>query len=195
MNLTLRQAVVAGAIGGFIINLFGGWSILAVGMGISTAVGLTTQSQGTKMPWLENALKALRTAGVISLVLVLSYLLRNYIVSSAAGFSPEPIGDLILRCVIGTVVALLLAGAFGAFHSLPPRQMQIARLTVLALVVLIFPIMDRELGPGWSAQIIFALIFVILGLGLNIVVGFAGLLDLGYAAFFAIGAYTAALLS
>ncbi|MBI3741717.1 MAG: branched-chain amino acid ABC transporter permease, partial [Chloroflexi bacterium] len=39
------------------------------------------------------------------------------------------------------------------------------------------------------------LIFVLLALGLNIVVGYAGLLDLGYAAFFAIGAYTTGLLS
>jgi len=39
------------------------------------------------------------------------------------------------------------------------------------------------------------LIFVILGMGLNIVVGYAGLLDLGYAAFFAIGAYTTGILS
>jgi branched-chain amino acid transport system permease protein len=38
------------------------------------------------------------------------------------------------------------------------------------------------------------LVYVMLGLGLNVVVGFAGLLDLGYAAFFAIGAYTTALL-
>ncbi|MDI3269930.1 MAG: ATP-binding cassette domain-containing protein [Bacillota bacterium] len=42
--------------------------------------------------------------------------------------------------------------------------------------------------------IIGILTFAILGLGLNIVVGYAGLLDLGYAAFFAIGAYTTALL-
>ena len=40
-----------------------------------------------------------------------------------------------------------------------------------------------------------ALIFVVLGLGLNITVGLAGLLDLGYVAFFAVGAYTYALLS
>ena len=38
-------------------------------------------------------------------------------------------------------------------------------------------------------------IFVMLGLGLNIVVGYAGLLDLGYVAFFAIGAYTYAFVS
>ncbi|NVI92847.1 hypothetical protein [Actinomadura sp. BRA 177] len=38
------------------------------------------------------------------------------------------------------------------------------------------------------------LIYAILGLGINIVVGYAGLLDLGFAAFFAIGAYTSGLL-
>ena len=40
-----------------------------------------------------------------------------------------------------------------------------------------------------------AILFVLLSLGLNIVVGFAGLLDLGYIAFYAVGAYTYALLA
>jgi len=40
-----------------------------------------------------------------------------------------------------------------------------------------------------------AMIYVVLGLGLNVVVGFAGLLDLGYVAFYAVGAYTYALLN
>ena len=40
-----------------------------------------------------------------------------------------------------------------------------------------------------------ALMYVVLGLGLNIVVGLAGLLDLGYVAFYAVGAYTYALLN
>ena len=42
---------------------------------------------------------------------------------------------------------------------------------------------------------VLALIFVVLGLGLNITVGLAGLLDLGYVAFFAAGAYTYAILN
>ena len=46
---------------------------------------------------------------------------------------------------------------------------------------------------AWGAR--FAAIYVLLALGLNVVVGFAGLLDLGYAAFFAIGAYTTASLA
>jgi ABC-type branched-subunit amino acid transport system permease subunit len=66
---------------------------------------------------------------------------------------------------------------------------------ILALIVVAFPFIDQFTALRWTAQIIFALIFVILGLGLNIVVGYAGLLDLGYAAFFAIGAYTTGILS
>jgi len=63
------------------------------------------------------------------------------------------------------------------------------------VIVVAFPFIDSFTGLRWIAQVIFALIFVILGMGLNIVVGYAGLLDLGYAAFFAIGAYTTGILS
>jgi branched-chain amino acid transport system permease protein len=61
---------------------------------------------------------------------------------------------------------------------------------VIAMLVLgaIFPLIDSNEGHIDAAAN--ALAFAILALGLNIVVGFAGLLDLGYAAFFAIGAYT-----
>lgn len=50
-------------------------------------------------------------------------------------------------------------------------------------------------GRGWVRILDFALLYVMLALGLNIVVGFAGLLDLGYIAFYAVGAYTYALLA
>jgi len=71
---------------------------------------------------------------------------------------------------------------------------------ILVAVVLIYPAIDRlvlgpYLGQNFLGSLNPILIFVMLALGLNIVVGFAGLLDLGYAAFFAIGGYTAALLT
>jgi branched-chain amino acid transport system permease protein len=50
-------------------------------------------------------------------------------------------------------------------------------------------------GNSWVRIIDFALLYIMLALGLNIVVGFAGLLDLGYIAFYAVGAYLYALLS
>jgi branched-chain amino acid transport system permease protein len=65
-----------------------------------------------------------------------------------------------------------------------------ARLAVLGITAaaLLFPLVNRNDADIDSAAN--ALAFAALALGLNIVVGFAGLLDLGYAAFFAIGAYT-----
>ncbi len=62
-----------------------------------------------------------------------------------------------------------------------------------ALALLPF-ITDALLGRGWVRILDFALLYIMLALGLNIVVGYAGLLDLGYIAFFAVGAYTYALL-
>jgi len=68
-------------------------------------------------------------------------------------------------------------------------------IALSALLVLLPFITDEILGRGWVRIIDFALLFIMLALGLNIVVGFAGLLDLGYVAFFAVGAYTYALLA
>ena len=67
-------------------------------------------------------------------------------------------------------------------------------LVVLALLLLPF-VVDATLGRAWVRIIDVALLFIMLALGLNIVVGFAGLLDLGYIAFFAVGAYSYALLA
>lgn len=66
---------------------------------------------------------------------------------------------------------------------------------VLIALVVAYPFLDKFFRWQRLSDAIPILMYVILALGLNVVVGFAGLLDLGYAAFFAIGAYTAALLT
>ncbi|HTH94381.1 MAG TPA: ABC transporter ATP-binding protein [Rhodocyclaceae bacterium] len=63
-----------------------------------------------------------------------------------------------------------------------------------ALIVLPF-IVGMGIGNAWMRMLDFAVLYVMLALGLNIVVGFAGLLDLGYIAFYAVGAYIYALLA
>lgn len=70
------------------------------------------------------------------------------------------------------------------------------RIAAVALFLAILPFFtDAVFGRGWVRIADFALLYIMLALGLNIVVGFAGLLDLGYVAFFAVGAYTYALLA
>jgi branched-chain amino acid transport system permease protein len=70
-----------------------------------------------------------------------------------------------------------------------------AFLVTFIIFLAIYPLLDRSLGWGKMGAFPTILLFTLLALGLNIVVGFAGLLDLGYAAFFAIGGYTAAFLT
>jgi len=65
----------------------------------------------------------------------------------------------------------------------------------LVVVLLAYPFVDRVLGLQTVHAVSDGMIYVLLALGLNIVVGYAGLLDLGYAAFFAIGAYAMGLLN
>ena len=66
-------------------------------------------------------------------------------------------------------------------------------LVVVALVAL--PFVLTGIGTFWVRITNLAILFCLLALGLNIVVGFAGLLDLGYIAFYAVGAYVYALLA
>ena len=67
-------------------------------------------------------------------------------------------------------------------------------LIVIALAVLPFAL-EASVGRTWVRIVDLALLYTMLALGLNVVVGFAGLLDLGYIAFYAVGAYTYALLA
>jgi branched-chain amino acid transport system permease protein len=81
--------------------------------------------------------------------------------------------------------------AVAAFWSrLSDRFPPALKAALLALLLLVYPFADQALGTATLYALTDAMIYVLLALGLNIVVGYAGLLDLGYAAFFAIGAYT-----
>lgn len=79
--------------------------------------------------------------------------------------------------------------------QLNPKQ-SIVGLVICIVLLALMPFIAKELGgTTWVRIIDMALLYVMLALGLNIVVGFSGLLDLGYVAFYAVGAYMVALLS
>nr|WP_259374475.1 ABC transporter ATP-binding protein [Calidifontimicrobium sp. SYSU G02091] len=66
---------------------------------------------------------------------------------------------------------------------------------IAALALIALPLVAQQFGQGWVRIMAIALLYVMLALGLNIVVGYAGLLDLGYVAFYAVGAYMFALMA
>jgi len=85
------------------------------------------------------------------------------------------------------------AAAVAAPSKVPAKTL--AALIGFLVVALCAPFIVQTLGGNYWVRVLdFALLYIMLALGLNIVVGFAGLLDLGYIAFYAVGAYMMALL-
>ena len=68
-------------------------------------------------------------------------------------------------------------------------------VALVAVTLLVLPFALAAIGTTWVRIMNLAILFTLLSLGLNIVVGYAGLLDLGYIAFYGVGAYTYALLA
>ena len=66
---------------------------------------------------------------------------------------------------------------------------------LMGVGLLVLPLILQSFGNAWVRIADMALLYILLAIGLNIVVGYAGLLDLGYVAFFAVGAYMYGLLS
>jgi branched-chain amino acid transport system permease protein len=81
-------------------------------------------------------------------------------------------------------------GGLNRFLDTPAK-----RGLALAAILVVMAVAPMLFGPYATVILTNALLYTILALGLNIVVGYAGLLDLGYAAFFAVGAYTVGILT
>jgi ABC-type branched-subunit amino acid transport system permease subunit len=73
------------------------------------------------------------------------------------------------------------------------REDRTTQLTVIAVATAVAALLPWGLNSFWQNLLVDALLAVLLALGLNVVVGFAGLLDLGYVAFYAIGHYAYAI--
>ncbi len=108
---------------------------------------------------------------------------------------------------VGAVVLFVITSGLSAFWAfqgqnvqtgfqrLPAQQQTALRWTGLAVALLLLIILPAVLRSFLTNVIDKVGLYVLMGLGLNIVVGFAGLLDLGYVAFFAIGAYVMGVLT
>ncbi|MBI3175064.1 MAG: hypothetical protein HYZ25_15160 [Chloroflexi bacterium] len=191
----IRSGITFGLIGGALTLLFGGWSVAVIGSLMGIGLGLALGGSFERKDPLKIAATVLPSALVAAVILVALSFYQNSVVQEAIGKRPFAANLALNANLIGFFGSVLFAAFVAAIHGLPQNQERAIKIALLATLVVLFPFIDKLTALRWTAQIIFALIFVILGLGLNIVVGYAGLLDLGYAAFFAIGAYTTGILS
>jgi hypothetical protein len=75
------------------------------------------------------------------------------------------------------------------------KRNKFAVFLACGILLMVLPFLLQPFGNSWVRIIDMVLLYIMLALGLNIVVGYAGLLDLGYVAFFAVGAYVFGLLA
>ncbi|HEX9977348.1 MAG TPA: leucine/isoleucine/valine transporter permease subunit, partial [Acidimicrobiia bacterium] len=114
-------------------------------------------------------------------------------------FAPEGLtvaGAVLVFVITAGAVALQPRLAIDRrYAALPPAGQRTVLVPALALglvIVLLFPF---AFGPFFAMAVATVAIYVLMGFGMNITLGLAGLLDLGFVAFFAVGAYTVGLLT
>ena len=141
----------------------------------------------------KNAVAAALVTAILTIPLLgMQLQLEGYRVVLNTHWTPVLVAVLAVFLFQLAKPALSRSGAAIKLPALPRLQAGQQRVVVLVLlaVALVWPFFGSR---GYVDVMTLALIYVVLGLGLNIVVGFAGLLDLGYVGFYAVGAYTYAL--
>ncbi|MFN8486967.1 MAG: hypothetical protein U0350_05190 [Caldilineaceae bacterium] len=176
---------------GFIALITGGWSVLILTIVAGALVGASTK------PTRAGVLRALFVGALVALVIVAITFFHNAVIAKLPKQDSIPVGALQpVTYVIALLLGIGVAVAVAALRALPNRNAGRTGLLILVLVfAVIFPFFDQNVQLFWANAVIVSLIFTLQALGLNIVAGYAGLLDLGYVAFFAIGGYTIAFLN
>jgi len=183
---------------------------LGLGIGLLLAVGGVLGGLGGAISQLSlRFLKTILIGGVAVLLLGILQELFSVILSSL-GVPEGFIRFLFERKGLTPIGSTLIFILFGGLSLISPRagphvsrrlerstpyQRTILHLmaSIVGVAVLVF--LPNLLKVYWTDVVDNIGLFILMGLGLNIVVGYAGLLDLGYVAFYAIGAYTVGLLT
>lgn len=108
---------------------------------------------------------------------------------------PGTIALLVLFVVLYYTLPIVRTRYQGKVEKMSPQRRRVARQMPIFLLVVVLLVLPSFIGIYLSQVLDDVGLYILLGLGLNIVVGLAGLLDLGYVAFFAIGAYTVGVLT
>ncbi|MBD2775608.1 branched-chain amino acid ABC transporter permease [Iningainema sp. BLCCT55] len=183
-----------GAIASLTVLLFGGWSGVVIGWLFGTAAGAIS-CRGKNVTINVGIRLGASSGFILGMWLLVASCVQGLIVRPISGQVAFGIFDVLLLGGAASVVAVLASSLMGALQGLPETRRHHAVWITVIFILLVFPLVDQVAQTNWIAAVVQIQIFIILALGLNITVGYAGLLDLGYAAFFAIGAYTTGLLS
>jgi ABC-type branched-subunit amino acid transport system permease subunit len=184
------KALVSGTLAGVVTGLMTAITIYIIGTLDEAGVKLTTYLAAL-VPEVVNQLMLNRSP----LDAAMTYFILFLITGLAGAF----LARLLRQGSWRESLTSSLRGVFRTIGEKPTvvkiRVSPVTRYVLYALLLLVCFSAPFRIGQYWNYTVGTVGIYVLLGLGLNIVVGLAGLLDLGYVAFFAIGAYTMALLT
>jgi len=188
------------------------WNVLTMGMGTSgfwvpTVVGAVLGGIGAAIWLLPPVLRSGLLSGLTTVLVMglFAGLLRTPMLSGPlsglarqlfASDGLQPIGA-VLSFVIGAVGVPLIQHLRirERVDRMPRQQRRVASIPLGAVLLLLVLALPLGLGPFVAQVVALIALYVLMGLGLNITLGLAGLLDLGFVAFFAVGAYTVGLLT
>jgi len=190
----IKSRNILAAIAALTVLLFGGWSGAVIGWLLGAAAGLMA-CQGKKIASPKMGIRLGSNAGLaLGVWILIASIIQGLVLLPASGRPSLGVVQGLLLGSTGLMVTTFAGWLMGSLQGLGSQRRQ-ATGVFLAVILITFPLIDQLARTNWTATVIQILIFALLALGLNIVVGYAGLLDLGYAAFFAIGAYTTGFLS
>jgi len=180
------------------------------GVAAMLALGAALGAAGAALVLLPGWLRRPLTGGLVAsgIAGLFQELIRPVLANSAA---TKPLHDLIytytgmklqgaiLIFVVGAVATVLWAkfqpAAKARIQEMPAGQQRTLRGVALAVAFLLFALFPLYAGNFVGQVFLLVGLFMLMGMGLNIEVGLAGLLDLGFVAFYAVGAYVTALLT
>lgn len=181
------------------LGISGFWVPIALGAVMGTLAGIAARLPAVvRIPFVVGVASLLffgLFAGLLRTPLLVTPLVN------VARFLFAPDGLTVAGAVITFVATVVIVALVRQTHprqrvnALPAAQRRVVlapMVILLAIIVLAFPI---AFGPFFAQVIAIVALYTLLGLGLNITLGLAGLLDLGFVAFFAVGAYTVGLLT
>jgi branched-chain amino acid transport system permease protein len=183
---------------------------LWTGIGLLLLSGALTGLAASLLCLLPGRLRRILISGLCSIAIV--GLLQDLITPVLSEWGPLadlndmlfPGNGLSVSGAVGLFIAVIGLTAAWSFkgqavrtriQALPPTSRRGLNLAAMLVGVGVLLVLPQVLGLFLSEVMTIVGLYILLGLGLNIVVGFAGLLDLGYVAFFAIGSYTVAILT
>jgi len=183
----------------FGMGLGGAWTPAAIGAGLGAGAGALALMSITVRRSTVNGLLAVLLLGLFAGLLRTPMLGGPLNAVARLLFAADGLtiagAFITFALVTGASQVPRRAGVAEPLADMPTQRRRLLTLPFLIAGLVLVLLLPQAVGPFFAQVIALVAIYVLMGFGLNITLGLAGLLDLGFVAFFAVGAYTVGLMT